>query len=95
MEKNHTTMETSANNVVSFIPTGDFYYHKAMKALEQNHFDQAKKYLKRALELSPDDAKILVQMAYLKMEEESFLEALELLRHANNVEPNDPETVLF
>ncbi|MBM7699632.1 tetratricopeptide repeat protein [Kurthia huakuii] len=95
MEKNHTTMESIVNNVVSFIPTGDFYYHKAMKALEYNHFDQAKKYLKRALELSPDDTKILVQTAYLKMEEESFLEALELLRHANNIEPNDPETVLF
>jgi tetratricopeptide (TPR) repeat protein len=94
LEKDHTTV-TIANNVVSFVPTGEFYYHKAMKAIECSHFEQAKKYLKRALELSPNDAKILVQAAFLKMEEEAFLEALELLRRANDISPDDPETVLF
>ena len=48
------------NNVVSFIPNGDYYYQKALTALERDQMDKAHKYIKRAADLSPDDGLILM-----------------------------------
>lgn len=89
------TTEKVNNNVISFIPTAEMFYEKAMKALDSNRFEQAKKYLNRAIELDPKDATSLVQLGFLKLEEELFSEALDLLKRADDVEPNDPETTLL
>ena len=61
------------SNVVSFIPNGDYYYQKALTALERDQPDKAYKYIKRAAELSPDDGLILMQYGILEMEHQSFI----------------------
>lgn len=86
--------KSSAVNVVSFIPNGEFYYQKALKALERNEIGTAKKYIKRAAELSPDDAQILLQYSIMELEEQNFELAFELIHTAHSLDPNDEE-ILF
>lgn len=80
---------------MSFIPTGDYYYNKALKALEREQNEKAYKYLKRASELSPNDAHILMQLGIMEMELHQFDIALELMQSAYSLEPNEPEIVFF
>lgn len=82
-------------NVVSFIPTGEYYYQKALQALNREQFEKAHRYLKRAAELSPDDPLILMQLAIVEMELENYDLALELLQSAHSLDPNETEIVFF
>lgn len=81
-------------NVVSFIPNGDYYYKKSLKALDRGENDKAYKYIQRAAELSPDDAHILLQYGVLEMELQHFEYAYELIHTAYSLEPSEPE-ILF
>ena len=40
-------------NIISFLPTGEYYYKKALDELQKDQYEKAHKYLKRAAELSP------------------------------------------
>lgn len=82
-------------NVVSFIPTGEYYYQKALQALNKDQFEKAHKYLKRAAELNPDDPLILMQLAIVEMEIENYENALDLLHSAHSLDPNESEIVFF
>ena len=81
------------SNVVSFIPNGEYYFQKALKALERNEMDTAYKFIKRAAELSPDDAQILLQYSILEMEAQNFDVAYELIHTAYSLDPNDEEII--
>ena len=83
------------SNVVSFIPNGDYYYQKALTALERDQLDKAYKYIKRAAELSPDDGLILMQYGMLEMEYQNFEHAHELIHTAYHLDPNEPEIVFM
>ncbi|MFC7688187.1 tetratricopeptide repeat protein [Ureibacillus sp. GCM10028918] len=83
------------NNVVSFIPNGDYYFNKALKAMDKDQMDKAYKYMKRAAELSPDDAHVLMQFGILEMEAQNFEKAYELIHTAYSLEPSEPEHVFF
>lgn len=83
------------NNIVSFMPNGDYYFNKALKALERDQMEKAYKYMKRAAELSPDDAHVLMQFGILEMEAQNFEQAYELIHTAYSLDPNDSETVFF
>ncbi len=83
------------NNVVSFIPNGDYYFNKALKAIEKDQMDKAYKYMKRAAELSPDDAHVLMQFGILEMEAQNFEKAYELIHTAYSLDPSEPEHVFF
>lgn len=85
--------KNSRTNIVSFVPNGDYYFKKALKALERNEMDSAYKYMKRAAELSPDDAQILLQYSILEMEAQNFDVAYELIHTAYSLDPNDEEIV--
>ena len=61
-------LKVATTNVVSFVPNGDYYYNKALKALDRGEMDKAYKYIKRAADLSPDDAHVLLQYGILEME---------------------------
>ena len=76
MDKKRTKHD---KKIISFIPDGEFYYEKAVQAMQRDRFDDAHKYLKRATELSPNDPLILMQYGVLVMEEGRFEEAHELL----------------
>ena len=82
-------------NIVSFIPTGEYYYQKALQALNREQFDKAHKYLNRAAELSPDDPLILMQLAIVEMEMENYELALDLLQSAHSLDPNESEIIFF
>nr|WP_106780904.1 tetratricopeptide repeat protein [Lysinibacillus timonensis] len=83
------------NNIVSFIPNGDYYFKKALKAIEHDQMDKAYKYMKRAAELSPDDAHVLMQFGILEMDAENFESAYECIHTAYSLEPSEPEYVFF
>ena len=83
------------SNVVSFVPNGDYYYQKALTALERDQMEKAYKYIKRAAELSPDDGLILMQYGILEMESQNFEHAYELIHTAYHLDPNEPEIVFM
>jgi len=93
LEKKH--IKQANENIVSFIPTGEYYYQKALKALNREQIDKAHKYLRRAAELSPDDPLILMQYAIIEMEFETYDHALELLQSAHSLDPNETEVIFF
>ncbi|QFF99980.1 transcriptional regulator [Psychrobacillus glaciei] len=82
-------------NIISFLPTGEYYYKKALDELQKEQYEKAHKYLKRAADLSPDDPLILMQYAILQMELDNFDWAHELLRNAHDIDPNESEIVFF
>ena len=82
-------------NIISFLPTGEYYYKKALDELQKEQYEKAHKYLKRAADLSPDDPLILMQYAILQMELDKFDFAHELLRSAHAIDPNESEIIFF
>ena len=82
-------------NIVSFVPNGDYYYEKALKAIEKDKMDKAYKYLKRAAELSPDDAQVLSQLGLLEIEAQNYEKAYELIHTAYSLDPNDAQIIFL
>ncbi|MFY3791782.1 tetratricopeptide repeat protein [Ureibacillus sp. MALMAid1270] len=83
------------NNIVSFVPDGDYYFKKALKAIDHDQMDKAYKYMKRAAELNPTDAHILMQFGILEMDAGNFESAYENIHTAYSLEPNESEYVFF
>ncbi|MEC5425385.1 hypothetical protein QGM71_18040 [Virgibacillus sp. C22-A2] len=67
------------NNVVPFIPEGDFYFTKGVEAFQKRKFDIAIKWLKKAIEAKPDDALYKCQMSIIYTEIGSYHAANQLL----------------
>ncbi|TSI06998.1 lipopolysaccharide assembly protein LapB [Lysinibacillus sp. BW-2-10] len=88
-------LKGKVNNVVTFIPDGDYYFNKALKAMEKDQMDKAYKYMKRAAELSPDDAHILMQFGILEMDAQNFEKAYELIHTAYSLDPSEAEHAFF
>ncbi|HZG73193.1 MAG TPA: tetratricopeptide repeat protein [Chondromyces sp.] len=65
--------------LVSFIPTGEYYYSKGLKALHRKELNKAKKYLSRAMDLEPLEPMIACQLAVVDTELGNFQEANGLL----------------
>ncbi|MFS0647104.1 tetratricopeptide repeat protein [Siminovitchia sp. 179-K 8D1 HS] len=65
--------------VYSFIPTGEYYFHKGLEAYDRFDFPKAKKYLKRALELEPMEPMIACQLALVYTETGEYARSNELL----------------
>ncbi|WP_318616741.1 tetratricopeptide repeat protein [Sporosarcina sp. YIM B06819] len=81
--------------IISFIPDGEFYYNKALQAMQRDRFEDAHRYLKRATELSPDNSNIIMQYGVLVMEEGRFEEAHELLMAAHTLAPLEQEIIFY
>lgn len=77
------------------MPDGEFYYKKAVYAMQRDRFEEAHKYLKRATELSPEDPLILMQYGVLVMEEGRFQEAHEILMEAYELDFESSEVVFY
>lgn len=67
------------NNLVPFIPDGDFYFTKGVEAFRKTKFQSAIKWLQRALELSPKDPLYQCQLSVVYTEIGFFHSANELL----------------
>ena len=88
-------IKAKTTNIVSFVPNGDYYFNKALKALDRDEMDKAYKYIKRAAELSPDDAHVLLQYGILEMECQNFENAYELIHTAYSIEPSEAEICVY
>ncbi|AIY04864.1 transcriptional regulator [Planococcus sp. PAMC 21323] len=82
-------------NILSFLPTGEFYYRKAMKELQRENYPKAHKYLRRATELSPRDSNILTQYGIVLMEMHEFEQATDVLHAAHELDAKDPNILFF
>ncbi|MDW0115279.1 tetratricopeptide repeat protein [Sporosarcina saromensis] len=92
MDKKHKNID---KKVISFIPDGEFYYHKGVKAMQRERYDEAHKYLQRAVELSPNDPLILMQFGILVMEQGMFEEAYEILAAAHGLDPEEEDIIFY
>ncbi|MFK2825452.1 tetratricopeptide repeat protein [Bacillus sp. B190/17] len=65
--------------IVSFLPTGEYYYTKGLKALRKRELPKAKKYLSRAMDLEPLEPMIACQLAVVETELGNFEQSNGLL----------------
>ncbi|MBA4537569.1 tetratricopeptide repeat protein [Bacillus aquiflavi] len=77
--------------ILSFIPTGEYYFTKGVKAYHRRDFHKAIKYLLRATQLEPGEPMILCQLALVYTETAQYRESNELLHEI--VEELDEEMV--
>ncbi|MCM3765760.1 tetratricopeptide repeat protein [Neobacillus niacini] len=66
-------------NIVTFVPTGEYYFKKGIKAYHRRDFLKAKKYLGRALQLEPGEPMIACQLAIVSTELGEFENSNRLL----------------
>lgn len=83
------------SNVISFIPSGEYYYTKAMEATSSGELTKAHKYFKRAAELSPDDAEIFLQLGTLELDEQNYTSAHEALSQVLKLQPKNTEALFL
>ncbi len=65
--------------LLSFIPTGEYYFTLGLKAFQRRDFQKAIKYLKRAMHLEPGEPMIVCQLAIIYTELGDFQQSNELL----------------
>ena len=67
------------NNVIPFIPEGDFYFTKGVEAFQKRKFDIAIKWLNKAMEKKPEDPLYACQLSIVYTEIGSYHAANQLL----------------
>ncbi|MBM7600569.1 tetratricopeptide (TPR) repeat protein [Virgibacillus halotolerans] len=72
-------LDGKQNNVIPFIPEGDFYFSKGVEAFQKKKFDIAIKWLNKAMDEKPEDPLYACQMSIIYTEIGSYYEANELL----------------
>ena len=65
--------------VFPFFPTGEYYFHRGIRAFNSFDMDKAKKYLKRAMELEPTEPMIACQYAIILTETLEYEQSNEIL----------------
>lgn len=78
MNKNAQTKQYMGK-IVSFHPTGEYYFGKGIKAYDRHDYHGAAKYLLRAKQLEPGEPMILFQLAVIYTELGKYGESNELL----------------
>ncbi|RDW15702.1 tetratricopeptide repeat protein [Oceanobacillus chungangensis] len=68
-----------SNNVIPFIPEGDFYFTKGVEAFQNRKFNIAVKWMKKAIEAKPNDPLYQCQMSVIYTEIGSYHAANQLL----------------
>lgn len=79
MGKNFEAAKEKKGILLSFIPTGEYYYSKGIKAYRRKDYELAKKYLQRAVDLEPNEPMIVFQLALVYMELGMYKESNKLL----------------
>ncbi|MFB1051318.1 tetratricopeptide repeat protein [Paraliobacillus sp. JSM ZJ581] len=72
-------MESSVNNVIPFIPEGDFYFSKGVQAFQKRKFDIALKWFKKATEADPTEPLYSCQMSVVYTEIGAYHAANQIL----------------
>ncbi|WP_249871285.1 tetratricopeptide repeat protein [Oceanobacillus saliphilus] len=71
--------EIKTNNIIPFIPEGDFYFTKGVEAFQKRKFDIAIKWMKKATEMKPDEPLYKCQMSIIYTEIGAYHAANQLL----------------
>ncbi|MFD2922627.1 tetratricopeptide repeat protein [Halobacillus naozhouensis] len=66
-------------NIIPFLPTGNFYFSHGIHAFKKRRFDAAVKWLKKAIEISPDEPLYSCQLSVVYTEIGSYHAANQLL----------------
>ncbi|GIN62380.1 TPR repeat-containing protein YvcD [Robertmurraya siralis] len=78
MSKDSKATKTTGT-LLSFTPTGEYYFAKGLKAYQRRDHHKAIKYLERAMELEPGEPMIACQLAIILSENAQYTEANRLL----------------
>ena len=78
MSKN-SQAKKSQGQLLSFIPTGEYYFSKGLKAFHRRDFRKAVKYMQRALQLEPGEPMIACQLAIIHTELGEYQQSNQLL----------------
>ena len=65
--------------LLSFTPTGEYYFTIGLKAFQRRDFQKAIKYLKRAMHLEPGEPMIVCQLAIIYTELGDYQQSNQLL----------------
>ena len=68
-----------SNNIIPFIPEGDFYFTKGVEAFQNRKFNIAVKWMKKAIEAKPNDPLYQCQMSVIYTEIGAYHAANQLL----------------
>jgi len=75
----HDNDKMDLNNLIPFIPEGDFYFTKGVEAFQKRKFDIAIKWLKKAIDMKPDEPLYKCQLSIIYTEIGSYHVANQLL----------------
>ncbi|HWO75636.1 MAG TPA: tetratricopeptide repeat protein [Bacillus sp. (in: firmicutes)] len=75
----HFKVEQTSGKILSFTPTGEYYFTKGLKAYHRGDLNKAKKYLERAYHLEPSEPLIACQLAMVHTEIGQYQSSNELL----------------
>ncbi|MBM7551370.1 tetratricopeptide repeat protein [Thalassobacillus pellis] len=77
---------TQANNkVIPFLPTGEFYFTHGVQAFQKRNFQSAEKWLKKAIDMTPDEPLYSCQLSVVYTEVGSYHKANQLLTEVLSV----------
>ncbi|MCQ6275692.1 tetratricopeptide repeat protein [Bacillus sp. V3B] len=79
MSKNAQAKKTKGQ-LLSFIPTGEYYFSKGLKAFHRRDFHKALKYMQRAMQLEPGEPMIVCQLAIIHTELGEYQQSNRLLQ---------------
>jgi tetratricopeptide (TPR) repeat protein len=79
MSKNAQAKKTKGQ-LLSFIPTGEYYFSKGLKAFHRRDFHKALKYMQRAMQLEPGEPMIVCQLAIIHTELGDYQQSNRLLQ---------------
>lgn len=82
--------------VLSFIPTGEYYFNKGINAFHRHDLTGARKYLERAIQLEPYEPMIACQLGLVYMQLEQYQESNDLFnRILEELDPSMTECLYF
>ncbi|WP_163970515.1 tetratricopeptide repeat protein [Oceanobacillus halotolerans] len=67
------------NNIIPFIPDGDFYFTKGVEAFQKHKFEIAMKWMKKAIETSPKNPLFQCQLSIIYTEIGAYHKANQIL----------------
>ncbi|WP_449622944.1 tetratricopeptide repeat protein [Robertmurraya sp. Marseille-Q9965] len=79
MSKDSKATKSTTGILLSFTPTGEYYFTKGLKAYQRRDNHKAIKYLERAMQLEPGEPMIACQLAIILSENGKYQEANRLL----------------
>ncbi|MGE6257455.1 tetratricopeptide repeat protein [Heyndrickxia sporothermodurans] len=82
--------------VLSFLPTGEYYFNKGINAFHRHDLAGAKKYLERAIQLEPYEPMIACQLGLVYMQLEQYQESNDLFKQIlDELDPSMTECLYF